>query len=258
MPAARPSSLTPEQMVGNSGAKPAGQIASPAALVKTFAATTGVLVASLMVLMLATGGGQSFTTETLRRQHISQQAELIPDFAVTLGNGQRSTIKAVLAPGGKVWLVDFVYIRCQTLCLSLGSVYQQLQAQIEARGLQGKVGLLSISFDPANDSPAALANYAQRMGMNPQVWQIATLTDWQDRRRLLDAFGIIVLPAPLGEFEHNAALHVVSSDAMLTRIIDYADYKSALNVAAAMASAMAPMMVVALPVASRLPPTAAP
>ena len=121
-------------------------------------------------------------------------------------------------------------------------MYQQLQAHIEARDLQDKVGLLSISFDPANDSPAALADYAKRMGMNPQVWQIATLTHWQDRRRLLDAFGIMVLPAPLGEFEHNAALHLVTSDAMLSRIMDYADAKAALDTA----------------VASRKPPAAAP
>lgn len=233
MPADRPSSRTPDLAASDSRAHVAADLAGPAALVKTFVATTAVLVAALLVLMHATDGGQSFTTETLRRQQISRQAELIPAFDVTLGNGQHSTLKAVLAPGGKVWLVDFVYIRCQTLCLSLGSVYQQLQAQIEARGLQGKVGLLSISFDPANDSPAALDDYAKRMGMNPQVWQIATLTHWQDRRRLLDAFGIMVLPAPLGEFEHNAALHVVTSDAMLTRIMDYADAKAALDTAVA-------------------------
>ena len=236
MPADLPSSRTLELVAGDPSAKPAAHIASSAALVKTFAATIAVLVTSLLVLLHATGGGQSFTTETLRRQYISQQAELIPAFNVTLGNGQRTTLKAVLEPGGKVWLVDFVYIRCQTLCLSLGSIYQQLQAQIEARGLQGKVGLLSISFDPANDSPAALADYAQRMGMDPQVWQIVTLSQWQDRRRLLDAFGIMVLPAPLGEFEHNAALHVVTSDAMLTRIVDYADYKAALELAVTMAA----------------------
>lgn len=231
MPVDRPSSLTPERPADASSAQPKAENASPTALVKTFAATTVVLVAALAVLLLATGGGQSFTTETLRRQHISQQAELIPDFDVTLESGQRSSLKALLGSGGKVWLVDFVYIRCQTVCLSLGSVYQQLQAQIEARGLQDKVGLLSISFDPANDSPAALADYAQRMRMNPQIWQVATLTRWQDRRRLLDAFGIMVLPAPLGEFEHNAALHVVSSDGMLTRIMDYAEPKAALDIA---------------------------
>ena len=201
------------------------------ALLKTFAATTTVLVASFVALLAATGGGQSFTTETLRRQQISQQAEPIPDLDVTLSSGQRTVLSAVLVPGGKVWLVDFVYTRCQTLCSSLGSIYQQLQAQIEARGLQDKIGLLSISFDPVYDDAPALRDYAKRMGLNPQIWQIATLTHWQDRRRLLDAFGIMVVPAPLGEFEHNAALHVVSADGFLVRILDYADFQTALDAA---------------------------
>lgn len=226
-----PSSRTPKREPSAAHTQPSAENISPAALIKTFGVTTAVLVAALVVLLLATGGGQSFTTETLRRQHIGQEAELIPEFELTLENGHSSSLSALLGSGSKVWLVDFVYIRCQTMCLSLGSVYQQLQTQIEARGLQGKVGLLSISFDPANDSPAALAEYAKRMRMNPQIWQIATLTRWQDRRQLLDAFGIMVLPAPLGEFEHNAALHVVSSNGMLTRIIDYAEANNAIDIA---------------------------
>ena len=209
--------------------QPSNQIPDPAGLLKTFAATAAVLIAGLVLLWFATGGGQAFTTENLRRQQVASQPQRIDAFDLTLASGQKTTLNAVLAPGGKVWLVDFVYTRCQTLCTSLGSIYQQLQAQIEARGLQGKVGLLSISFDPANDDAIALLEYAKRMGMNPQVWQIVTLTSWQDRRRLLDAFGIMVLPAPLGEFEHNAALHVVSSSGMLVQIIDYADFKMALD-----------------------------
>ena len=223
MPAAPPSSPTPE-------ASPI----SPVKLIRlgqTFSASFAVLVAGLAALLIATGGGQSFTTETLRRQQVSMQPQLIEAFNVTTGSGENTNLKVLLAPGGKVWLIDFVYTRCQTLCSSLGSIYQQLQAQIESRGLQGQVGLLSISFDPANDDAAALVAYAARMNMNPAIWQIATLTNWQDRRRLLDAFGIMVLPAPLGEFEHNAALHVVSSDGVLRRIMDYADFQTALDTA---------------------------
>lgn len=206
-----------------------------AALVKTFAATTAVLIAGLALLWTATGGGQAFTTENLRRQQVASQPQRIAAFDVTLADGKQTSLNAVLAPGGKVWLLDFVYTRCQTVCSSLGSIYQQLQTQIEARGLQGKVGLLSISFDPQNDTAQALAAYARRMQMNPAVWQVVTLTDWHDRRRLLDAFGIMVLPAPLGEFEHNAALHVVSSSGVLHQIMDYADFDNALDVAARMA-----------------------
>lgn len=204
-------------------------------LAKTFSASIAVLIAGLALLWFATGGGQSFTTETFRRQQIHQQPELIDAFDVTTQNFEKTSLNALLAAGEKVWLVDFVYTRCQTICSSLGSIYQQLQAQIEERGLQGSIGLLSISFDPVNDDAAALAAYAKRMRMNPAVWQIATLSNWQDRRRLLDAFGIMVVPAPLGEFEHNAALHVVSSDGRLLQIIDYLAYQIALDAAVAIA-----------------------
>ena len=216
---------------------------------RTFTASIAVLIAGLALMLFATGGGQSFTTETLRRQQVSAQPQLIDAFAVTTASGKKTTLNALLATlvngggnngannvgdgSGKVWLVDFVYTRCQTVCSSLGSIYQQLQSGIEARGLQGKVGLLSISFDPANDDALALAAYATRMRMNPAVWQIATLSKWADRRRLLDAFGIMVVPASLGEFEHNAALHVVTSDGQLIQIIDYLAYRNAIDQALA-------------------------
>ena len=228
------------------------RLSSPTPKVKlgrTFTASIAVLIAGLALMLFATGGGQSFTTETLRRQQVSAQPQLIDAFAVTTASGEKTTLNALLATpvngggnngannvgdgSGKVWLVDFVYTRCQTVCSSLGSIYQQLQSGIEARGLQGKVGLLSISFDPANDDALALAAYATRMRMNPAVWQIATLSKWADRRRLLDAFGIMVVPASLGEFEHNAALHVVTSDGQLIQIIDYLAYRNAIDQALA-------------------------
>ena len=208
---------------------------------RTFSASIAVLMAGLAVLFMATGGGQSFTTETLRRQQVMAQPQRIDAFDVTGPSGNKTTLNALLAEGKnegkKLWLVDFVYTRCQTVCSSLGSIYQQLQTQIEERGLQDKVGLLSISFDPANDDAAALSAYASRMRMNPAIWQIATLSKWQDRQRLLDAFGIMVLPAPLGEFEHNAALHVMSSDGTLIKIIDYLAYETALDTAIAAVAA---------------------
>jgi len=129
--------------------------------------------------------------------------------------------------------VDFVYTRCQTVCLALGTVFQQLQQQIQARGLTGRVGLLSISFDPAHDTADSLSAYRDRMRMDPRVWRLVTLSSAPDRRELLDAFGIMVIPAPLGEFEHNAALHLVTNAGLLFRILDYDDVDLALATALA-------------------------
>lgn len=204
-------------------------------LCKTFGASLCALFIGLAVILAATDRGHAFTTETLRRGEVARAPRFIPDFALQDGAGQKTSLHRLLAADGRVWIVDFVYTRCQTVCNALGSVYQQLQQQILARGMQGKVGLLSISFDPAHDDASALRDYAARMRIDPAAWRIVALASTQDRRRLLDAFGIMVVPAPLGEFEHNAALHIVDTSGRLVRIVDYNAPGQALDAAWALA-----------------------
>ena len=207
-----------------------------AGLPATFAACLAVLLAGLVALFMATSGATAFTTETLRRSQVAQAPAAIPDFRLVDAQGQQQSLHTLLAQDGRVWIVDFIYTRCPSLCLTLGSVFQQLQAQLVDRGLQQQVGLLSISFDPANDRPAELRAYARRMQMRPEVWHLVSLHDAADRRRLLDSFGIMVVPAPLGEFEHNAALHIVRPDGRLVRILDLSQPDAA--IAAAVAAAI--------------------
>jgi len=205
-------------------------------LAGTFAASLAVLLLGLVAIFQATAGGTAFTTEALRRSAVAQAPMAVPDFRVVDSSGRVQPLREMLAADGRVWIVDFVYTRCQTLCLSLGTVFQQLQAQIEARGLQDRVALLSISFDPLQDQPPALGAYAQRMRMQPGLWQLVTLQAEADRRRLLDSFGIMVVPAPLGEFEHNAALHLVTPQGELVRILGLEEGPRALDMAAALSA----------------------
>jgi len=206
-------------------------------LLKTFAASLVALAAGLAALGHATDLGHSFTTETLRRDEVARAPRAIPDFTVRDAQGHVTSLKRMLAADGRIQIVDFVYTRCQTVCTSLGSVYQQLQGQLLAQGLQDRVGLLSISFDPTADDTPALLAYSTRMRMAPPAWRVLALDAPADRRRLLDAFGIMVVPAAQGEFEHNAALHIVSADGRLVRIVDVQSPAEAITVALAFAQA---------------------
>ena len=221
-------------MAKNSGLVSKGHI-SGAGLWKTFLASILVLACGLTVLLQATAQGNAFTTETLRRTEVASRPSLVPELSVYDAEGNQNTLRQVLADGDKVWIVDFVYTRCQTICTALGTVFQQLQEQIQMRGLDDRVGLLSVSFDPAHDTSDALRIYRDRMRMDPAIWRVVTLSSPLDRRQLLDAFGIIVIPAPLGEFEHNAALHLVSGAGRLFRIVDYDNATLALDIALATA-----------------------
>ena len=204
-------------------------------LINTFAASGVVLLLGLTGLFHATEQGSAFTTEALRRSQVEREPQALPDLQIIDANGTPHGLHAWLKASNKVWVVNFIYTRCQTLCSALGGSYQQMQAQLTspiAKDGRG-VGLLSISFDPTNDNPAALRDYAVRMRANPQSWPLLSLAVPRDRQRLLDAFGIVVLPAPLGEFEHNAAFHIVNSKAQLVRIIDTSTPALALDAASA-------------------------
>lgn len=197
---------------------------------QTFVASLLALVLGLAVFWQATAGGNAFTTETLRRTEVEQSPRPVPDLRLTGADGHSVRMNDLLGGADRVWIVDFVYTRCQTVCSALGGAFQQLQQQVLDRGLQERVGLLSVSFDPAHDSPTVLGDYARRNRMDPQVWQLTTLAEPGDRRKLLDAFGIMVIPAPLGEFEHNAALHVVRGGRLL-HIVDYREANQIIDLA---------------------------
>lgn len=185
-----------------------------------------MLAALLLVLGLGIGafyqvtdGFRVVTSEQSRRLSIAEQPRPIPDTAIRFDTGAAASLVQALRSDGRTTIVNFIYTRCNTVCSAMGTEFQQLQQTIHANGLEQRIRLLSISFDP-RDTPEQLARYAKRMHAQADVWQFASVPDAAQRQALLDAFGIMVIPAPWDEFEHNAAYHLVTPDAQLSQIVD--------------------------------------
>lgn len=196
------------------------------------------LVSIVLVCMLGLGaiyaqtdGFSVVTTESARRLSVASHPRQLPDALLQMASGGQDTLLHALRSDGRITVVNFIYTRCLSICLAMGSEYQQMQAALRAKGLTGRIRLLSISFDPA-DTPGQLERYAQGMHADPGIWQFAAVPQAAQRRALLDAFGIVVVPAPLGQFVHNAAYHIVTADGRLARIIDYSEPHSVLDFAA--------------------------
>jgi protein SCO1/2 len=187
---------------------------SPASLIRTLVATVVVLLFGIWLFLTSTFQGQALTTESLRQVELNESPKKIPALVLVDSTNQELEI-AKLSSGKRVLIIDFIYTRCQTVCLSLGSVFQVLQAKIIELGLEDQIGLVSISFDPTHDDAQALQRYEKRLQMQPKIWRAYSLKNPNDRQSLLDAFGIMVIPAPLDEFEHNAALHIVRGEYLL-------------------------------------------
>lgn len=187
---------------------------------------------------------QVWTAEGARRLEIALQPVDSPSVRIDGPGMDTQPLEHLLADGKSVTLVDFVYTRCQTVCLSLGSVYQQMQETLQAANKAGtsarNVRLLSISFDVQHDSPEILQKYAARLGADPGLWRFVRVPDPKETQRLLADFQVVVVPDGRGDFEHNAALLVVNQQGRLVRIFDYAEQQLALDYARYLTNPVSP------------------
>lgn len=190
---------------------------------------TLLLLALQLGLLLGAAAGMTddfngWTSETLRRQRIAAQPQAVLPVQMLDSNGQPFRLDQAIRDDGRWLLLAFVYSRCNSVCSVLGNEFQQLQADIQRRGLQQQVRLLSISFDPAHDTPEALGHYAMHLHADPAIWQFAVPQQPTALAALLQQFGIVVIDDGLGGYAHNAAIHLVSPKGRLVRIVDLQDY----------------------------------
>jgi protein SCO1/2 len=189
-------------------------------MLRTLLASAAVALAGGIALAAATDGFQAFTTEAARRVAVQRHPDFIPDAVLETNTGARVALSDLR---GKWLLVDFIYTRCPTYCTALGSDFAQLQQRLAAPLAQRNVALVSISFDPAHDSPARLAAYLARSGDHGSGWIAARPVDAAGLERLMRGFGVIAIADGAGGYVHNVAVHVVDPQGRLVEILDSGD-----------------------------------
>lgn len=90
----------------------------------------------------------------------------IMDFSLTDQNKKTLSLADLK---GKVWVVDFFFTSCQGVCPVMNSRMSKLEKSLASFGLH----LLSISVDPAIDTPEVLAEYAKNFNATDQ-WKFVT------------------------------------------------------------------------------------
>lgn len=72
---------------------------------------------------------------------------------------------------GRLVAINFVFTRCTTVCPLLGARFAQVQKLLGEDA--ARVGLVSVSIDPANDTPQELARWSRAFGAAPG-WDLVT------------------------------------------------------------------------------------
>lgn len=92
----------------------------------------------------------------------------IPDFAFVDQDSQRVTNETF---AGKVYITDFFFTSCPTICPKMKS--QMLRVYDQYKDTP-QVMLLSHTIDPQHDSVAVLNEYAAQLGVNSDKWRFVT------------------------------------------------------------------------------------
>ena len=128
---------------------------------------------------------------------------------------------------GTATLVTFIYTRCPlpTYCPLMDQNFATIQRAVaEDRALQGRVRLVSISFDPDHDTPAVLAKHAGRLKADPAVWTFLT-GDRVTIDRFAGRLGVGLLrPAAATEITHNLSTILVGADGRIAKIYTGSDW----------------------------------
>ncbi|MEQ1923566.1 MAG: SCO family protein [Pyrinomonadaceae bacterium] len=166
----------------------------------------------------------------------------VPDFALTNQDGKRVAVSDFK---GKSLAITFIYARCPLpdYCIKMSTAFSDTAKLIaNDEELKDKVRLLSISFDPANDTPEKLRSYRiGYLGNDPKakfdVWQLAVGKD-AEVKKIAVFFGLRyeVDQNDKTQINHSLRTAVIGPDGKVTKIFPgnewtVADLKNELEMA---------------------------
>jgi protein SCO1 len=154
----------------------------------------------------------------------SPRGESVPDLSLTNQDGKPIGLRDYR---GKALVISFIYTRCplQDECPLTTHNFAVVEKALAANAaLYGETHLLSVSFDPAYDTPAILRSYARGFGEERfDHWEFAALptAETRDAAKFFDIF----LSEQQGQISHSTCTAVIAPDGTLYRVYSGNDWK---------------------------------
>ena len=140
------------------------------------------------------------------------------------GTDQEGAPFALSSLRGKVVAVTFIYTRCPLpdFCPRMDRHFGAVQRQLQGDpALREGARLVSVSFDPAYDTPEVLRQHAGRVGAEPALWRFVT-GPREAIDRFASAFGVSIIreEGDLKEIVHNLRTAVIDPGGRLAHIFN--------------------------------------
>jgi protein SCO1/2 len=123
---------------------------------------------------------------------------------------------------GKVYVAEFFFSRCPTICPIMNRNMKILDDRFWKRQ---DFGIASFTIDPAHDTPLILKEYSQRYKVKSQNWHF--LNDEKDQIYKLANSGFSIFaslnPAVAGGFEHQGYFALIDKKGYIRSRLDRFD-----------------------------------
>jgi protein SCO1/2 len=129
---------------------------------------------------------------------------------------------------GKVLLVSFIFTTCSGSCPATTSRMVSVQQELARRGhlKDGRVHLLSITLDPARDTPEKLRDYAKLYDADTAHWTF--LTGPADAvNKTVAGWGMWAKPAANGQLDHPSRIFLIDKQGRIREIYHLGFLKTA-------------------------------
>jgi protein SCO1 len=94
----------------------------------------------------------------------------VQDFSYTNQNKQTVSLDDLK---GEVWLADFIFTNCETVCPPMTYNMTLLQEKLKEKGIED-YRIVSFSVDPEVDTPEALSEYISKYDADTSKWDLLT------------------------------------------------------------------------------------
>lgn len=122
---------------------------------------------------------------------------------------------------GKVWIADFIFTSCETVCPPMTYNMSQLQDKVKEEGIEN-VEFVSFSVDPTVDSPEALKDFANNYEIDFSNWHFLTgYTQEEIESFAVDSFkSLVKKPKNDDQVIHQTSIYLVDQNGVVMKDYD--------------------------------------
>ncbi|MBO8171251.1 MAG: SCO family protein [Bacillaceae bacterium] len=161
----------------------------------------------LLIITILSGCGSQTIPDSLNWE--------VQDFTYTDQNGNPFGLSNLK---GQVWIADFIFTNCTTVCPPMTANMAKLQEKLKEAGVP--VQIVSFSVDPNRDTPEAMTAFGEKFGADFSNWHFLTGYAFEEIQEFATTSFKTAVSAPAegsDQFSHGTSFYLVNQDGVIVK-----------------------------------------